>query len=103
MSFRKALVVDDSKVVRVKLGRTLEARGMAVDSVASGQEAIDYLKGNRPDIVFMDFMMPDMDGYQTTRLITTNPASGGIPVVMCTGQDTPDDRVKAKEHGAAGF
>lgn len=104
MKLSKALVVDDSKVVRIKLGRLLETRGLIVDSADSGEEALDYLKtNNAPDIIFMDFMMPDMDGYQVTGIITKDPATASIPVIICTGQDTPDDRVRAKENGARGF
>ena len=47
--------------------------------------------------------MPDMDGYEVTGMITANPATATIPVVMCTGHDTPQDRARAKESGASGF
>ena len=51
----------------------------------------------------MDFMMPDMDGYEVTGMITANPVTAAIPVVMCTGHDTPQDRARAKDSGASGF
>ena len=69
MDIAKALVVDDSKVVQFKLKRMLEARGMAVDTAASGLEALNYLKNHAPHVIFMDCMMPDMDGYEATRRI----------------------------------
>ncbi|MES2355890.1 MAG: response regulator [Pseudomonadota bacterium] len=103
MKFSKALVVDDSKVVRIKLGRTLEAHGLTVEAVGSGPEALEYLKSHTPDLVFMDFMMPDMDGFQATRIILSDPATSSIPVIMCTGQDTAEDRARAVECGASGF
>ena len=84
----KALVVDDSKVVQFKLRHMLESRGLGVDIASSGKEALDYLKSGAPDVIFMDFMMADMDGYQVTQIITANPATAAIPVIVCTGQDT---------------
>jgi len=73
MRVETALVVDDSKVVQFKLRRMLEARGLEVDVVGSGHESLDYLKINLPDVIFMDFMMADMDGYEVTGMITANP------------------------------
>ena len=63
MKVDTALIVDDSKVVQAKLRRMLEARGLEVE-VAGGHESLDYLKNNLPDVIFMDFMMDDMDGCQ---------------------------------------
>jgi len=103
MNIGKALIVDDSKVVQFKLKRMLEARGLGVDTASSGHEALDYLKSHAPDVIFMDFMMPDMDGYEVTGIITANPETATIPVIMCTGHDTPQDRARAKENGASGF
>ncbi len=103
MKVEKVLVADDSKVVVFKLKRMLEARGMVVDSVTSGREALDYLKSQKPDAIFMDFMMADMDGYEATGMIASNPETSAIPVVMCTGHDSPQDRQRARENGAVGF
>ena len=103
MNIGRALIVDDSKVVQFKLKRMLEARGLGVDTASSGHEALDYLKSHAPDVIFMDFMMPDMDGYEVTGIITTNPVTAAIPVIMCTGHDTPQDRARARENRASGF
>ena len=97
MRVETALVVDDSKVVQFKLRRMLEARGLDVDVVGSGHESLDYLKINLPDVIFMDFMMADMDGYEVTGMITANPETSAIPVIICTGHDTPQDRERARE------
>ena len=103
MSIGRALIVDDSKVVQFKLKRMLESRGLGVDTASSGHEALDFLKAHAPDVIFMDFMMPDMDGYEVTGMITADPHTAAIPVVMCTGHDTPQDRARAKENGASAF
>jgi CheY-like chemotaxis protein len=100
---RKALVVDDSRLARVSLSRMLERRGFEVDGVESGEEALVYLETHTPEVVFMDYMMPQMSGHEATRAITGNPATAGVPVVMCTSQDTPDDRAEAERSGARGF
>lgn len=100
---RKALVVDDSRLARVSLSRMLERRGFEVDGVESGEEALVYLGTHTPEVVFMDYMMPQMSGHEATRAITGNSATAGVPVVMCTSQDTPDDRAEAERSGARGF
>src|SRR5436190_6998857 len=103
MNISKALVVDDSKVVRVMFKRMLEARGLGVETAASGQEAIDHLKAHSTDVIFMDYMMTGADGFETTSMIVGNPQTASIPVVMCTANDTPNDRARAKVCGASGF
>src|SRR5258708_25751476 len=81
----------------------LEGRGLSVDLAASGQEALDYLIGHTPDIIFMDFMMDGMDGYAATAMIRANSRTADIPVIMCTGHDTPKERARAHECGASDF
>jgi len=99
----RALVVDDSNVVQFKLSKMLRARGWGVHAAGSGKEALDYLASNTPDVIFMDYMMSDMTGYQTTSIITANPATASIPVIMCTGEDTVEARARAQDTGASGF
>jgi CheY-like chemotaxis protein len=99
----KALVVDDSRLARLALSKLLVKRNYEVDVAGSGQEALEYLKANRPAVVFMDFMMPDMDGYEVALMIYQNSSTTDIPVVMCTSQDTPEDRQRAERNGAKGF
>jgi CheY-like chemotaxis protein len=81
----------------------LEARGLGVDTVASGREALDYLTGQAPDVIFMDYMMADLDGYEVTAMIRRNPRTSTIPVFMCTANDTPQEQLRAHECGANGF
>lgn len=83
----RALVVDDSKVGRLTMLKKLEAIGVKVDMTESGQQALDYLKHHRPDMIFMDYMMPDMDGFETTRRIKAAPATRLIPVIIVSGSD----------------
>lgn len=103
MTIRKALVVDDSRVARFSLAKLLRTRGIEVDMAESGRDALEYLRTTHPDVVFMDYMMPEMNGLEAMRAITGNPQTASVPVVFCTGNDTPEDRKKAEQHGAANF
>jgi len=103
MAIRTALVVDDSKVARLTLTKLLKSRGISVDTASSGPAALEYLQTSQPDVVFMDYMMPDMNGLEATQAITANPDTASIPVVFCTGNDTPEDRDQARAHGATEY
>lgn len=103
MAIKKALIVDDSRVARFTLAKLLKARGIEVDMADSGAQAIEYLQSMQPDVVFMDYMMPEMNGLEATQAITGNPSTASVPVVFCTGNDTPEDRKLAMDHGASSF
>lgn len=103
MGISKALVVDDSRLARVALTKLLTKRGLDVDTAASGGEALDYLREGSPDVVFIDYMMADMDGFQAAEAINRLRGTGAMPMVMYTSQDTPEDRRRAKELGICGF
>lgn len=87
MSVKKALVVDDSKLARITLKKKLELRAVDVDMVESASEALQYLQSHSPDIIFMDHLMPEIDGFEATRRIKSNPSTAHIPVIMCTGKE----------------
>ena len=82
-----ALVVDDSKSARVVLRKMLEKHSLQVEAAASAEQAIDFLSRHSPDIIFMDHMMPGMDGFQAVQHIKENPATAMIPIVMYTSQN----------------
>ncbi|ADE13437.1 response regulator receiver [Nitrosococcus halophilus Nc 4] len=100
MAPRTALVVDDSKVARIAISKLLKERNFNVDDAASGEEALEYLEHHRPDIVFMDVMMPGMGGLEATRAILSQEATRSLPVVMCTGKEAAADQNFALEVGA---
>lgn len=103
MAITNALVVDDSRLARLTLTRLLEKRQIQVEKATSAREALECLKTARPDIILMDVTMPDIDGLEATRMITSNPETSSIPVVMCTAEDSDDARVKAEQCGATAF
>lgn len=83
---KRALVVDDSKSARVILSRMLEKYDIEVNMAESAEAAIEYLKHDRPDAIFMDHLMPGMDGLQAVQLIKSNPQTATIPIMMYTSQ-----------------
>ena len=102
MNIKKALVVDDSKVAHLTLRKLLLERGFEVDWVGSGEDCIKYLETKKPSIIFMDVMMPGMDGFETTRAVTGQ-HQDAPPIIMCSANATDEDKRDAKESGAVGF
>ena len=102
MARKRALVVDDSKSARVLLSRILEKYEVEVDMAESAEQAIEYLKSNRPDAIFMDHLMPGMDGLQAVREIKGNPQTAMIPIMMYTSQEGELYVGQARALGAMG-
>src|SRR5271163_280358 len=102
MARKRALVVDDSKSARVILSRMLEKYDIEVDMAESAEQAIEYLKNNRPDAIFMDHLMPGMDGLQAVRAIKGNPQTAMIPIMMYTSQEGELYVGQARALGAMG-
>ena len=102
MARKSALVVDDSKSARVILSRMLEKYDIEVDMAESAEQAIEYLKTNRPDAIFMDHLMPGMDGLQAVQAIKGNPQTAMIPIMMYTSQEGELYVGQARALGALG-
>ena len=103
MNIKKALVVDDSKVAHLTLRKLLIERSIEVDWVGSGEDCVKYVDSKKPDIIFMDVMMPGMDGFETSRTITGRNPQGLAPIIMCSANATDEDKRDARESGAVGF
>jgi CheY-like chemotaxis protein len=102
MARKRALVVDDSKSARVILSRMLEKYDIEVDLAEAAEQAIEYLKNNRPDAIFMDHLMPGMDGLQAVQAIKGNPQTAMIPIMMYTSQEGELYVGQARALGAMG-
>jgi CheY-like chemotaxis protein len=102
MARKRALVVDDSKSARVILSRMLEKYDIEVDMAESAEQAIEYLNHNRPDAIFMDHLMPGMDGLQAVQAIKSNPHTATIPIMMYTSQEGELYVGQARALGAMG-
>lgn len=83
---KTALIVDDSKTARIVLKRMLETHALKVDTAESAEDALEYLNDHRPDVVFMDHLMPGMDGFEAVTAIKNNPETATIPIMMYTSQ-----------------
>jgi CheY-like chemotaxis protein len=102
MGQKRALVVDDSKSARVILSRMLEKYDIEVDMAESAEQAIEYLRHGRPDAIFMDHLMPGMDGLQAVKAIKSNPQTATIPIMMYTSQEGELYVGQARALGAMG-
>jgi len=102
MARKRALVVDDSKSARVILSRMLEKYDIEVDMADSAEQAIEYLNHDRPDAIFMDHLMPGMDGLQAVQAIKGNPQTATIPIMMYTSQEGEVYVGQARALGAMG-
>lgn len=100
MAIKNALLVDDSKVARFALSKLLESREMEVNMAGSAEEALDFLNSHdRPDVIFMDHLMPGMNGVEATKAIKGNPATAGIPIIMCTSKKSSSFMEEARNFG----
>jgi CheY-like chemotaxis protein len=102
MTPKRALIVDDSRSARVILSRMLEAYDLEVDAAESAEQALEHLKQARPDVIFMDHLMPGMDGFQAIQAIKSNPDTAMIPVMMYTSQEGELYVSQARALGAVG-
>jgi class 3 adenylate cyclase len=99
----RILVVDDLPQNVKLLADLLGAKGYAVTTASSGPEALLKVESERPDMVLLDVMMPEMSGYEVCRKIRANPATGILPVVMVTSLDPAQERIRGLEAGADDF
>ncbi|MBT8437394.1 MAG: response regulator [Gammaproteobacteria bacterium] len=99
---KTALIVDDSRSARVVLKRVLETHDLEVDTSESAEEALDYLIDNRPDVIFMDHLMPGMDGFEAVSAIKKNPETATIPIMMYTSKKGEVYVGQARALGAVG-
>ncbi|MCK8516634.1 twitching motility response regulator PilG [Methylonatrum kenyense] len=96
----KVLVIDDSRTIRRSAETLLRREGCTVITAVDGFEALAKIADHRPDIIFIDVMMPRLDGYQTCALVKNNPAYLQIPVVMLSSKDGLFDRARGRIAGA---
>jgi twitching motility two-component system response regulator PilH len=100
MTIRKVLVCDDSAADRINLESIVSSAGYLVVSASSGREALEKAKAEKPDLIFMDVIMPEVDGFAATRALQNDPATKHIPVVFVTSKGQKADRVWAQMQGA---
>jgi len=89
-----ALVVDDSTSLRKLMELTLIPMGIQVEFADNGEDALALIERNSYNIVFLDIMLPGMDGYRVCKTIKNNKATKHLPVIMLTGKDTTFDKIR---------
>lgn len=97
---RHILIVDDDARNLFVITAALEKEGAKVSGVLNGKRAMEFLQNQTVDMIFLDIMMPEMDGYQTLTALRNNPAVAKIPVVVLTAKALSTDREKALADGA---
>lgn len=100
MNGHKILVVDDDPLIRSTLVHLLRVHDYDVEAVENGRMALEHVAGKRPDLLLLDLIMPDIDGYEVARRLRADPAGGHVAIVMITGRDVSVEKTKALEAGA---
>jgi twitching motility two-component system response regulator PilG len=96
----KVMVIDDSKTIRRTAETLLKKAGCEVFTATDGFEALAKIADHRPDIIFVDIMMPRLDGYQTCALIKHNQTFKNTPVIMLSSKDGLFDRARGRIVGS---
>lgn len=99
MSNGRVLVVDDEEGIRVLCRVNLELGGYEVTEAADGLEALELARKIRPDLIFLDVMMPRMDGWEVLRQLKEDTTTASIPVVLLTARTSEDDQMKGWGEG----
>ena len=96
----KVMIVDDSNTIRRSAELFLKQAGYTVILVENGFDALTTVFDNRPDIIFVDIMMPRLDGYQTCQLIKKNENFKDIPIIMLSSKDGLFDKARGRIVGS---
>jgi twitching motility two-component system response regulator PilG len=96
----KVMVIDDSKTIRRTAESLLKKAGCEVTTATDGFEALAMIADHHPDVIFVDIMMPRLDGYQTCALIKHNDVFKNIPVIMLSSKDGLFDRARGRIVGS---
>jgi twitching motility two-component system response regulator PilG len=96
----KVMVIDDSQTIRRTAETLLAREGYAVITASDGYEALGKIVDHQPALIFIDIMMPRLDGYQVCSLIKGNPKFSGTPVVMLSSKDGVFDRARGRIVGS---
>lgn len=99
----KILVVDDSPTQMANMVKIVEAHGHQTVTATNGMEGVEKAKAELPELILMDVVMPELNGFQATRKITKDPATAHIPVILVTTKDQDTDKVWGERQGAAGY
>lgn len=97
------LIVDDSPTEVHVMQKALEKGGYRTATAGDGREGIRKAREMRPDLIFMDIVMPGMNGYQATRALVNDPDTRSIPIIMVTSKGQETDRIWGLRQGAVDY
>ncbi|RZU47624.1 response regulator receiver modulated diguanylate cyclase/phosphodiesterase [Fluviicoccus keumensis] len=99
----KILIIDDDPITRLLAAEKLTEENFRVFEAANGQQGLSLIQQVKPDLVLLDVIMPDMDGYEVCKEIRRNPLLASLPVIMLTGLEDTASIVRAYDYGATDF
>ncbi len=99
----RVLIVDDSPSQLVGMQRTVEKLGHQVLTAEDGAAGVEVARRELPDLILMDVVMPNLNGFQATRTIAKDPKTSHIPIVLVTTKDQDTDRVWGMRQGAKAY
>lgn len=100
MSKKKILIVEDEESLLKLESILLTSKGFSVRGVPNGQAALDAIAQEKPDLVLLDIMLPEVDGFEVCRRIKTDDSTKQIPVVMLTAKKSREDMIRGESVGA---
>ncbi len=100
---RKVLVIDDEPGIIEIVETNLEGDGFEVISASNGKEGLEKIKSEQPELVVLDVMMPEMDGWEVLRRVEQDPDTAGLPVIMLTAKAADEDYIHGLEEGAVEY
>jgi twitching motility two-component system response regulator PilH len=103
MAVTKVLIVDDAATDRSNLHSIVTAAGYIATTAASGHEGLQLALKEQPDLIFVDILMQDMDGFQLCRGLRANATTRATPIVIVSSKNQKADRVWALEQGATAY
>ena len=100
MTQKKILVADDEKDIVELVAYNLEREGFSVFRASDGRRALESIRHDKPDLVILDLMMPEVSGMEVCRMIRSVPKTAGLPIIMLTAKSDPIDKILGLEIGA---
>ncbi|MDF2817682.1 MAG: chemotaxis protein CheY [Stenotrophomonas rhizophila] len=99
----RILIVDDSQLQQVAIKRIVEKLGHETLTAVDGADGVEVAKAELPDLVLMDVVMPNLNGFQATRTLAREPTTKHIPVILVTTKDQDTDRMWGMRQGAKAY
>ncbi len=100
---KKVLLVEDEKNIILGVRTCLEAVGYEVYVVEDGEQALEYVRNEKPDIILLDLLLPKVDGFEVCSILKSEEETKDIPIVVLTAKAAEEDRKKAMELGADAY